>query len=488
MNLPGEQDAERGKQDGVEGSGTVETSTEGTGGVEKGQEGGEGRSVLAAPGSISSSSSTRRTIVCVGDLHGQIDKVLALWANLESYLGKERFLRCTVIFLGDYCDRNPRVKELLDWLIALPRRYPDQRHVFLMGNHDFAMAALLGLLREPKGGEGKGFSATWRDYAHNEAKEGWWTGEGVEGIHLQGRRWGGVMRTRYNPKGVEYMGSIYDSAPTFASYGVEHGDREAFINAVPESHKLFLRNLCWVHEEEGIDTGDPATSFKRLIAVHAGLEKMKPVAEQLRLLREKDSSIARLEQFNGRASVWETPEELAQEGAVVVSGHHGRLYIGRHRIVVDESGGRRHLPLTALVLPERVVVKDRGIDRTEEAAPAARDNTQLGLSSATSGIAPCAPRGGHVSCGPLTAAGKPPTGSVGLGSPKVAGSGLSASRSLPPTASPSCLPTPPLAAVAKSGSGSAGGSDSDSEHDAPRESSSSISSVLPSSNTLPAPS
>jgi hypothetical protein len=67
---------------------------------------------------------------------------------------------------------------------------------------------------------------------------------------LKGRRWGGRIKIAFNAvKGVFYQGSIYDAEPTFTSYGVAHGDRAGLLAAMPESHREFLRNLVWVHEQ-----------------------------------------------------------------------------------------------------------------------------------------------------------------------------------------------------------------------------------------------
>ena len=70
----------------------------------------------------------------------------------------------------------------------------------------------------------EGFSGGWREYEGSEEREGWFKGEGYEGMHLQGRRWGGKIKVKVNAtKGTEYQGSIYDAGPTFESYGVPHG-------------------------------------------------------------------------------------------------------------------------------------------------------------------------------------------------------------------------------------------------------------------------
>lgn len=58
-------------------------------------------------------------IICVGDLHGHVTRAKRLWQNLRARVGAEAFETCTVIFLGDYCDRGPDAKGLIDWLISL---------------------------------------------------------------------------------------------------------------------------------------------------------------------------------------------------------------------------------------------------------------------------------------------------------------------------------------------------------------------------------
>ncbi|EMS64966.1 hypothetical protein TRIUR3_22327 [Triticum urartu] len=163
-----------------------------------------------------------RTVICVGDVHGYISKLESLWANLQSALPADAFAAALVIFLGDYNDRGPDTRRVLDFLLALPARHPAQRHVFLCGNHDLAFAAFVGALPPPP--DGSPFAATWDQYIDNEAHEGWFRGPGHEDMHVQGRRWGGVIKERWNPKkGLPYKGSIYDAQPTFESYGVAHG-------------------------------------------------------------------------------------------------------------------------------------------------------------------------------------------------------------------------------------------------------------------------
>ena len=83
----------------------------------------------------------------VGDLHGNLTEAKALWAALKHHLGDDDVEQATVVFLGDYCDRGPDTRGVIDWLISLRRdREPSGETHFIAGNHDFAMAAFLGCL------------------------------------------------------------------------------------------------------------------------------------------------------------------------------------------------------------------------------------------------------------------------------------------------------------------------------------------------------
>ncbi|KAI7754601.1 hypothetical protein M8C21_005777 [Ambrosia artemisiifolia] len=190
------------------------------------------------------STKPSRMLICIGDIHGYIRKLQRLWSNLQSLIPPSDFNHARIIFLGDYCDRGPDTRKVLDFLISLPSQYPNQSHVFLAGNHDFAFAAFLGALPPPPDAR-----ATWAEFAASEDREGWYKGYGYENMHLQGRRWAGNITVTFNAaKGTEYKGSIYDAGTTFESYGLPHGSPD-LMKAVPDEHKKFLADLVWIHEE-----------------------------------------------------------------------------------------------------------------------------------------------------------------------------------------------------------------------------------------------
>lgn len=73
-----------------------------------------------------------RTIFAIGDIHGRLDRMKALLGRLLT-LDPQALL----VFLGDYIDRGPESRAVVDELVALKARRPDT--VFLMGNHEAAL-------------------------------------------------------------------------------------------------------------------------------------------------------------------------------------------------------------------------------------------------------------------------------------------------------------------------------------------------------------
>ncbi|XP_062006757.1 tyrosine-protein phosphatase RLPH2-like [Rosa rugosa] len=286
-----------------------------------------------------------RLVCCIGDVHGFHTKLQNLWSNLESSIPSSDFATALVIFLGDYCDRGPDTNKVLDFLISLPSRYPHQKHVFIAGNHDFSFAGFLRVLPPPP--DGSEFREGWKEFEDNEEREGWFKGEGYEGMHLQGRRWAGSKNS--------------DAGPTFESYGVPHGSAD-LVKAVPDDHKKFLADMVWVHEEDDVCVEiEGETKHCKLIAVHAGLEKDKDVKQQLEFLKARDTRVPKIEALSGRKNVWNIPEELKKTPTVIVSGHHGKLHIEGLRLIIDEGGGMAKNPVAAILLPSMKIVRDTDV-------------------------------------------------------------------------------------------------------------------------------
>jgi serine/threonine protein phosphatase 1 len=81
----------------------------------------------------------------IGDVHGQIGKLKPLLDLCESRAG----VQARFVFLGDYVDRGPDAKAVVEALIDLQRRKPGQV-VCLRGNHEaVVVAAAHDRLRTP---------------------------------------------------------------------------------------------------------------------------------------------------------------------------------------------------------------------------------------------------------------------------------------------------------------------------------------------------
>ncbi len=153
----------------------------------------------------------------VGDVHGCLEKVLRLLEVLQYDPATDR-----LIFLGDYIDRGPDSKGVLDLMLRLYRENP--ANIFLMGNHE---DNFLTYLRACAAG----------DHTNYWLSEPFFAGGGVATLQS------------YHP-------TLRDPADA------------RLIEAVPIEHRDFLDGLplCWTNEA--------------YIAVHAGVRPGIPLERQ----------------------------------------------------------------------------------------------------------------------------------------------------------------------------------------------------------------
>jgi serine/threonine protein phosphatase 1 len=71
---------------------------------------------------------TPERLLAVGDIHGCLDQLEALIAQVIPTVNDQ------VVFLGDYVDRGPASAGVIDYLIEFARGFPST--VFLRGNHE----------------------------------------------------------------------------------------------------------------------------------------------------------------------------------------------------------------------------------------------------------------------------------------------------------------------------------------------------------------
>lgn len=180
--------------------------------------------------SIPASTPAQTRIYAIGDIHGRADLLAEITARIDDDLRRRPIPHAVEVYLGDYIDRGPDSKDVIDQLAV---RLVRNNAVCLRGNHE---SFLEEFLRDPAA------------------------------IH----HW------------VE-LGAL----PTLASYGVSlHTGattafdlQQALIHAFPRTHELFLQCL-----RDSFRCGD-------FLFVHAGIRPGIPLSQQnpedLRWIRDE---------------------------------------------------------------------------------------------------------------------------------------------------------------------------------------------------------
>jgi len=79
-----------------------------------------------------------RALFVIGDIHGRADLLDAILGEIDTVLGDVPMQDPQLIFVGDYVDRGPDSREVLEKLHLLNREYPTNA-VCLRGNHEQMM-------------------------------------------------------------------------------------------------------------------------------------------------------------------------------------------------------------------------------------------------------------------------------------------------------------------------------------------------------------
>jgi serine/threonine protein phosphatase 1 len=176
----------------------------------------------AAPGPISAIAvESGSRIYAVGDIHGRADLLAGIIDRIGVDMDRHPGRRATTIFLGDYVDRGPDSRSVVDMLLALSR---GEGTVCLKGNHE---AVLVRFLHDPS------LWDTWAAFG------------GVQTLRSYGLR-----------------------VPTCLSREDQVRVAEEFRQALPWEHLHFLEGLALTYI-----SGD-------VIFVHAGLRPNVPMDQQ----------------------------------------------------------------------------------------------------------------------------------------------------------------------------------------------------------------
>ncbi len=169
-------------------------------------------------------------LFAIGDIHGCFNNLMELIENLPFDRQRD-----TLVFLGDYINRGPQSREVIDYLLNL--RSQCARTVFLMGNHEHLLL--------------------------NYADSG-----DVGMLHL--------LRSM----GVEATLNSYGKAPVRSLLD---------LSFLPKTHLDFLRSLAlsyhsdpylFVHADTELDDGDPRW-IDQLLASRRLIQKKTPSANHV---------------------------------------------------------------------------------------------------------------------------------------------------------------------------------------------------------------
>lgn len=163
-----------------------------------------------------------RKIFAFGDLHGRFDMLSVAMAGVRARSAGETRTPI-LVFLGDYVDRGPQSRQIIELLCQIRAADPSAR--FLMGNHEEAMLRFLDDLEVGLAWPRFGGVATMESY----------------GVSMPA-----------NPDSMEEWRAV----------------QAALREAMPESHVRFLRGL-----EAKVDIGD-------YLFVHAGIDPERALEEQ----------------------------------------------------------------------------------------------------------------------------------------------------------------------------------------------------------------
>jgi serine/threonine protein phosphatase 1 len=91
-------------------------------------------------------------VYAVGDIHGRADLLAGLLSQIDEHLARNPVSRPIEVFLGDYVDRGPDSRRVIDLLI---KRHEARETIYLKGNHE---TYFVEFLRDPK------ILDIWRQY------------------------------------------------------------------------------------------------------------------------------------------------------------------------------------------------------------------------------------------------------------------------------------------------------------------------------------
>ena len=179
-------------------------------------------------------SEVKMRLISIGDIHGQLEKLKTLLGIVRPTQNDK------LVFLGDYIDRGPDSKGVVDCLIELSGQVPS---IFLRGNHEQMMLDALACDapdRLPGWKRLADICTLWAMETRHLKDSGMWLRNGAK--------------------------------TTMQSYGASQGKFPFQWDLIPQEHVDFLAKSVLWHRENGF------------LFVHAGALENKPLENQIETL------------------------------------------------------------------------------------------------------------------------------------------------------------------------------------------------------------
>lgn len=228
-----------------------------------------------------------RRLYVIGDIHGRADLLDQIIDEIDRDIEKHGRSECLTITLGDYVDRGPDSRGVLERLVRNP--FPTD-YVALKGNHE---ALFETFMRRPP------LADVWRDLG------------GLETLHSYGVPVNDLM-----------LGKGHEEAA------------RALSAAVPETHRAFLKSL------------PNCMSIGQYFLCHAGVRPGVPLDRQSinDLLWIRHEFLKSKEDFGKMVIHGHTPNEWPEVRPNRINIDTGAFATGRLTcLVIDAGGGGRFL-------------------------------------------------------------------------------------------------------------------------------------------------
>ena len=168
----------------------------------------------------------------IGDVHGRLDLLVELLAQIEADNARRSPAKTYVVFLGDLVDRGPDSRGVIELLANSPPRFA--RNIFLKGNHEEFFTRVLD-----------GDDAVvqhWLTYGGTECAESYGLGSGwmlnADAAQIRDR-----LIAEVPPDHKEFLDGLADSFP-FGDYLFVHAGIRPGVELAEQASRV----LRWIRE------------------------------------------------------------------------------------------------------------------------------------------------------------------------------------------------------------------------------------------------